>query len=245
MRGVTILLLALFLSGCGLIPKSVEIGQRKVQAVPAKKPPQIEAEKQAAKFTADKAVETLVAATREGASTNVTAPARETVVVASGLSSSLGSPSTPWSGTADALAGRLSAMEARLDNAIDAMRRSQARDVGKPIEGTGWFQVPYLVWVGCVAAFLFVVWTGLKIAGLIYPPVGAGVAGLSAVGRVSSSVVRRALEQTVRGAELFKESVEAAHFDDATKKSVLALFRSHQQQSQDEHIQTLVRDLTR
>lgn len=246
MRGFILLVaLSILTTGCGLIPKTVEFGQRKVKGIPPKTTAQLEAEREAAKYAADQSLETLVAASHEGASTNVLTPARKTLVVTSALSSSLGAPASPWKGEADALARRLGTMEARLDAAVESMRKRQAQDVGKKIEGTGWLQVPYLLWVGIVVGGGFLVWTVLKIVGTIYPPVGLGVSGLSFAGRASASVVQTALHQVVRGGEWFKDKLSTVELTPEQRAAVLDLFRTQQQSSQDEQVQELLKKLTR
>ena len=93
--------------------------------------------------------------------------------------------------------------------------------------------------------FFFVLWTGLKIVGAVYPIVGLGVSGLSAAGRVGSSTVTKALEQVVKGGEAFKNSLDKLDLDDQAKSGVLDLLRKHQMMSQDTDIQELIRKMTR
>lgn len=239
-------LLCLLLTGCStLFPKRVEIGQSKVQAIPSKTAKAAETEKQAAAYVASK-----VAAARDAVltagPTNAIPPLTDARDAAQGLSYSLGAPLAPWTDSGAALAARLGLLEARLDREIDRAREKQAPLVGKKIEGTGVISVPYFLWLGIVAGAVFLLWTGLKILSLVYPPVGLGVAGLSGVGRVSASLVRKSLEQVVAGAESFKAALDKSGLEDKVKQDVLDLFRRHQMVSQqDPAVQDLVRKLTR
>lgn len=242
---VVTLLVATLLTGCGtLIPKPVELGQRKIEAVPAKSDKQVEAEKQAAHYVAEQTSLARDAALVEHSSTNVLQPITEARDAAQGLSYSLGAPASPWTDSGAALAARLERLENRLDRALAEHREDVSRDVGKKIEGTGLVRVPYFLWLGLVAGALFVLWTGLKIAGALYPPVGVGVAGLSAAGRLSSRVVAKGFEQIVAGGESFKKALQNCDLSDEGKDLVLDLLRRHQMVSQDHDVQRVVRAMT-
>lgn len=231
--------------GCGLIPKPVEIGQTKVRAVPGKTDRQIEVEKQAALYVAQQADQARDAALRESASTNVVRPLSEARDAAFGLSYSLGAPARPWDDSAADLVRRLNAMESKLDRALDRYRDRVAPDVGKKIEGTGVLQIPYFLWLAIVAGGLFLLWTGIKIVGAVYPAVGLGVRGLSAAGHIGSRTAVKALEQVVRGGEAFKQALDRSDLDDRAKQAVRDLLRRHQMVSQDEEVQVLVQNMTR
>lgn len=232
-------------TGCHLIPKPVELGQSKVKAVPAKAPKTVEAEKQAAEFVARKTGEARDAALATHASTNVVVPLTDARDAALGLRYSLGAPATPWDDSGAVLAQRLGRLENKLDRALDEYRTGTAPLVGKKIEGTGIVSVPYFLWVALVIGFFFLLWTGLKVAGVLYPPVGVGVEGLSAVGRLSAATVRKGFEQAVAGGEQFKEALEKSEIPSEIRASVLDLFRRHQMVSQDRDVQEVVKSLTR
>jgi hypothetical protein len=237
--------LCLVVAGCQLVPKPVELVQKKVQEVPIKTEKQVEAEKQAADYVAKKIDQGRDQALKVNASTNVIEPLTDARDAAHGLRQSLGSPMTPWNDNGAEMALRLGFLEAKLDRALAEHRQDVAPLVGKKIEGTGLIQIPYFLWVGLVLLFFFVLWTALKIVGAIYPVVGLGVSGLSAAGRVGSSTITKALEQVVKGGEAFKGAVDRADLDDKAKAVVLDLLRRHQMMSQDTDIQELVRKMTR
>jgi hypothetical protein len=236
--------LSLAVAGC-LVPKPVELGQKRVQPVPTKSDRQVEAEKQAADFVAKKIDQGRDQALRVNASTNVLEPLTDARDAAHGLRYSLGAPLSPWENSGAEMALRLGFLEAKLDRALAEHRRDVEPLVGKKIEGTGLIRIPYFLWVGLILLFLFLLWTALRIVGAIYPVVGLGVSGLSAAGRVGSATVKRALEQVVKGGEAFKEAVDRADLDDKAKTVVLDLLRRHQMVSQDTDIQELVRKMTR
>jgi len=100
---------------CGIFPKNVEYGQKKVEKVPEETLKHKEVQKEAAKFIEKKTSETLIAATKEHSSTNVINPANEAHLMAYSLSGSLGKPQEDWTGTAAALATKLDRLDAKLD----------------------------------------------------------------------------------------------------------------------------------
>jgi hypothetical protein len=223
----------------------VEYGQSKVKAAPIKRAETVEAEKQAGEFVHREIVAARDAALATGASTNVLNPLSEARIASEGLSYSLGSPANRWERSGDELYQRLGRLENKFDTALDDYRKSQAPLVGKKIEGTGLFQIGYFTNVALIVGFLFLVYAALKIVFLIYPPVGLGVSGISAVGRVSSSLLKKGFEQVISGSEHFKEALENSGLEEAAKKEVLNLFRLHQMGRQDKDVQDLVKDLTK
>jgi hypothetical protein len=243
-NGLIAIGVACLVTGCGLMPKAVEFGQRKVRAVPEKTEKAVEAERQAAQFIARATSEARDEALRSHY-TNVIPPLTEARDAAGGLSYSLGAPLRPWTDSGAELARRLGYLEARLDRDLDRYREKVAPDVGKKIEGTGIVQIPYFLWLAIVAGALFLIWTGVKVVGAVYPPVGLGVAGVSAAGRIGARTASRALAQIVRGGEAFKEALRRSDIDDKAKSAVFDLLRRHQMVSQDEPVQRLVQEMTR
>jgi hypothetical protein len=237
--------LCLVVAGCQLIPKPVELGQKKVQAVPTKTEKQVEAEKMAADYVAKKIDQGRDQALKINASTNVIEPLTDARDAAHGLRQSLGAPRSLWDDSGAELALRLGFLEAKLDRALAEHRQDVAPLVGKKIEGTGLIQIPYFLWVGLIILFFFILWTGLKIVGAVYPVVGLGVSGLSAAGRIGSKTVTRAFAQVVKGGEAFKNAVDRSDLDDKAKAWVVDNLRRHQMESQDTDIQELVRKVTR
>lgn len=232
-------------TGCGLIPKRVEVGQKRVEAVPEKTPAARESEKQAADYVARKIGEAADAANATSAPSIVADPIADAREVSGALRLSLGPPSDKWNGKAVDLSDRLSKMESRLNSRIDAYRDRTAPMVGKKIEGTGWLQVPYFIWVGGVLLLVWLGWHAVRVFGMLYPPVGVGVAGLQAVGRVPAKVVAKGFNQLVKGGEEFKAALKEADVDDKVRDFVLDLFRRHQMQVQDGDVQNLIRSATK
>lgn len=232
-------------TGCSLWPKPVELGQRKVEPVPAKNGKAHEADRQAAEYVARKVSEAADAAHATEAPAVVMEPIADARVVASSLRLSLGPPDAKWDGPSVALADRMDRMEARLNHRIDAYREKTAPLVGKKIEGTGWAQVPYFLWVGGVALLAWLGWHAVRLFGMLYPPVGAGVAGLQAAGRVPVAVVSKGFEQLVKGGEEFKQALKQSGLEADVRDHVLDLFRRHQMQAQDTAVQDVVRSVTK
>lgn len=238
--------LSILTTSCGLLPKTVEYGQSKVKAAPVKRPETIEAEKQGAEFVHREVVAARDAALASGASTNVLNPLSEARIASEGLSYSLGSPANRWERSGDELSARLGRLENKLDIALDDYRKAQAPLVGKKIEGTGIFQLGYFTNLALIAGFLFLVSIGLKLWGMFNPVVGAGVAGLSSVGRMSVGTLKNGFEQVVKGVEGFKESVEASHLSQEAKDWIKDSLARHQNATQaDPLVQNAVKSLTK
>jgi hypothetical protein len=139
----------------------------------------------------------------------------------------------------------MGALEAKLDKALDQYRAKVAPDVGKKIEGTGLVRVPYFLWLGGTVGALFLLWGGLKLVGVLYPPVGIGINGLSAVGRVGAGLLNRGFHQLLLGGERFKAALEKSEIPAEMQEKVLELFRAHQMGAQDGDVQNLIRSATR
>jgi len=240
-RLACMLVVTVILSGCGLMPKRVEYFQREVVAVPEKKAAHVEAEKQAAAYVSERAQETLLAATAEQSSTNVVRPAGETTVAALALSQSLGAPSEPWDQDAKQLALRLARMESRLDSKLDGYRERVTPDVGKKIEGTGLFKIPWLIngalWIGIPIALFWVARVALN----IWNPAIGGVVGQ--VERVGVGVVRRGFSQVISGVESFKVKIDSLDLDDKAKDLVKELLREKLADNQDHDVQAAIKKL--
>jgi hypothetical protein len=244
------------LTGCStLLPKQVEFFQKKVQAVPEATSREKETQKEAAALAAKQSEQTLLAAVKENASTNVVKPAGDAMVLSRSVSTSLGPPVKPWAGDVDSLARKLDTSVAALDRRLDNFREDQSEVVGKKIEGTGLFQVPYLVWLGIVFVFVFVgllvfgfLWTVLKMYATTNPPLAIGLNAAQA----AASTVRKGFTQAVVAGEEFKKKVLDAtkgaagsvSFSDEQATAVLDWFRTAHQKNQDHDVQELVKGLT-
>lgn len=239
---LSLLSLTLLTNGCGiLLPKQVEFFQRKVKAVPVYSGSAEELQRQGADRIAQQIQEAADAAHSENSSTNITAPLDGAGAVAGGLSTSLGPPAKPYSGSSAALAAKLKAARAKLDAAISDYAEAVDKDVGKKIEGTGLVRVGYFTMIGGLLLLAALVWFGLKVYGVFNPVVG-GVT--SVIGRVSSSVVSKGFTQLVRGGEKFKDAVENSDLDEKTAEYVKKLFLASHKEAQDSDVKKVVEGIT-
>jgi hypothetical protein len=229
------------LSGCGLIPKHVEYGQRKVKPVPEYTASAAEHERQAAQYVATKTEQVKVAAIAEHSSTNVLIPAAEANGAAEALTEFIGPPSSPWKDTSTNLVQTLHHDQAKLNLKVEAYREHVEQDVGKKIEGTGWLQLSYFTNAGIIFGVFALIFVGLKIYGMTNPAVGLGV---NVAGRVASSVVSRGLSEVVAGGERFKSYLEASNIPSDVKSYVADLFQRAHMEAQSQDVQTVVTTLT-
>jgi hypothetical protein len=240
-RLIWIALLALTLTGCSLWPKRVEIGRDSVKPVPTVAPAAIETQKQAADYLADKTEEVKVAAISTGAATNVVSTASEAATVARSLSLSLGPPETPWKAEAERLSQLLKYQEARYDARIAAYRKEVAGNVGKKIEGSGWFSISYFTqwWVVLIVTGILI--GALKLYGTLNPVVGLGV---GVVERVSGRVLQAGFDQVVKAGENFKYYLAHSALTESDKIAVKTMFRKAQEEIQDPAVKAVIDKLT-
>lgn len=239
-----VFLTILLCAGCSLLPKPVELGAKKVKPVPEASVADQEVFKQAADLASRKAEQTVLAATLEGSSSTVLVPAKETAGLTRSVALSVGPPEAQWKATADALSARLDAISGRLDRRVEEYRRKIEPMVGKTIEGTGWLQVPYLVWVGGMFVLGLVVWTGIKILGVAYPPVGAGACLVASAGRASGAVLSKAVGQVVAGGKAFTKALDQSGLEASVVARVKTMFESAQDGAQDANVKVLIKPLT-
>lgn len=238
--------LVLFTQGCALtsalMPKRVEFFQDKVQKVPFPSRYEQELQRESADRAKKKAAETVLAATDEGCSTNVLAPAKETAVLTDSLSTSLGPPAKIPSSdvTSPALAEKLTKEVAKLNAKIDTVRQENNKDAGKKIEGTGAISIPYFLYAGGIALLLFIGWhlahTALTLAAAANPGAAVGVAGMN----VASTVLSKGFQQLVTGGNEFKDWVEKEVTDPTLKQKIVDAFTALHKQSQDSDVKVLV-----
>lgn len=238
---VPLCLILAFSFGCGLIPKDIELFQRKVKAVPTASPKHQEIEKQAAAFTSQKIEEARFAAAKTDADVSVQGPLSEASPVALSLSYSLGMPSVPWTDLGTNLSLKLNKASAGLDHDIDKYAQKVQKDEGKKIEGSGLIKIGYFSYVAILFGLAFLVWTGLKIYGMVNPIVGAGT---NIVGRVGSKVLSKGMAQVVSGGEKFKELL-ADNFGEDQVKQIKELFNQAHERSHDNDVKDLIRSLTK
>jgi hypothetical protein len=234
------------LSGCSLLPKKVEYGQKKVKPVPEAPKVMVEHQRQAAQYVAVKTEEVKVAALKENSSTNILVPAAEAHGAAEALTESLGPAEKPFIGPMPELVQTLHKDQAKLNEKIETYREKVEPEVGKKIEGTGFLQLGYftnmaLVIVGPIL-LIALLWGGLKIYGSINPAVGAGV---NVVGRVASSVLSKGMAEVVAGGERFKSYLETSKLPADAKALVSDLFSRAHQEAQSQDVQAVVTSLTK
>jgi hypothetical protein len=235
------------LSGCGLIPKNVEFFQDKVKAVPAATVADKEIQKQAADLAARKAEETLRAAIRESASDSVVKPAEDTSLLTRSVTTSLGPPLHPWNAEADLIAARLEASVARLDRKLDKFAEKQEENVGKKIEGSGLFSIPWIVYVCGFALVVFIGLLGVKVLLAVLSAANPGAGVAVAVGTRAASLgahtVAKGFSQLIHGGKDFKAEV-AKEFPDMAER-IIELFHKTHKQAQDGDIQALIKELAK
>lgn len=246
---LTYLLLAslIFTCSCSLIPKKVEFGQRKVLAFPEPSVKLQETQKQAAELAAQKAKETLEAAIAEDTTDHVTAPAKDTADLTAAVSTSIGPPSSRWDKDTQALIEKLEHQIAGLNAKVEKFAKRNDEDAGKKIEGTGWLQIPYVVYVGVVLIIGFIGLTVLKVvsslAAASNPGVAVGVTALRAGGAFASKMAG----EVIKGGENFKEAL-ASHLpevEDSIKQKILTLFKNEHMKAQSPEVQTAIQQLTK
>lgn len=239
--GLLVLLASLTFSGCALIPKRVEFGEKKVQAVPTRSPAAQEHLRQAAQVTAAKIDEAQLAAAITKADPTVTAPIAEAKSVSDAVADEVGPPKVQWDGESELLARELNHDHAVLNQKIAKYAAKVQPEVGKKIEGTGWFSVSYFTYVGGILVLVGLAYGALKIYGMTNPSVGLGV---NAVTSVASKVVSKGFSELVAGGEAFKQYVEASPLTADVKAYVSSLFVQAHTSNQSVDTQKIVDTLT-
>jgi len=241
-KTLLLLLVLITFTGCRhLIPKQVEFGQDKIEKFPVAKPAQIELERQTALRAAEKSEETLLAALVEQASPAVTQPAKEASILTDSVSRSLGPPLNPSTAPSAVLARKLDQSVAKLNERLEDFRKDNDKNVGKKIEDTGIFKIGYFSMWLAILVVLALIWAGVKIYGIFNPVVGAGA---NVVGRVSSTVVHRALNEVAEGGEKFKAFLKKSEVPEEVKSRVMEIFQEAHERTQSRDVQTLVKRLT-
>lgn len=228
------------LSGCSILsPGKKELFQTKVPTFPEKAKVE-EKQKQAATFVAEK----VGIAYDEGLKANVTnsvmSPLYEAKVVAAPLAESLGSPQTPYRGTATNLVDELHKLDAKFDAAMRKLEGKLGELEGKKIEGTGLIQMGYFTWLFVLFGIFALLWFVLKIVSIFNPPVAMGMSAVSA----GSNLLRRGFNEVIEAGENFKNAVKAKVEDPDTQERVLEMFRQAQLAAQSRDVQLVVKQLT-
>lgn len=250
MKLIALAILVIAMSGCSLIPKRVELGQDRVRAFPVAKASEIETQRQAAQRAATKSREVVIAAVDENSSPSVVEPAKEVNVLAESISRSLGPPlrSAPVNQTSLDLSSRLDTTLAKLNQRLDSFKEDNDKNEGKKIEGTGFLQIPYFVWLGGVGLLCFigfivlgVLWTFVKVYALSNPPIALGLNAVATGGKVAA----KAVSQLVAGGEKFKGWLksEVPEMSDSLRAKVEDLFHSAHKENQDDTVRQAIDEL--
>lgn len=242
----TVTLAAVMLScGCGtLIPKRVELFQKKVQALPDKSERQREMERQAAAVVVDHATAAMGAA-RIGNMYRAQVELKDVLAAGSGLVTSLGPPFTGWDADIQALAVQMQREVSRLNGKLEDYRSRVEPLEGKKIEGTGLIQVPYLLWAGGFVVLLVVGFVVLKILLTALQMSNPGVAlGLN-IARVGGSAASQMLSQVLKGGREFKAGLDQIVEDPAVRQKVLDWFSAAHDKAQDESTRAVVKTLVK
>jgi len=238
---ISVLSLSLLLCGCGIIPKRVEFGQDKVKAFPVLKASDKEVQRQAAQRAAVKTEETLRAAIKTDAAPEVVKPAAEASVLSDSVASSLGPPLSPAAADlpSEKLAAKLDKSVAKFNERVEDFKESNNENAGKKIEGTGFLQVPYFVYLGGVLALIFIGFILLKVAK------AAASTYLNAQTGGAFGLGQKALRQVVSGGNLFKKWLEeeVPELTAEVRSKVETLFHDAQHHEQDEDVKLLVEKL--
>lgn len=232
-------------TGCALIPKPVEFFQSKVKEVPSHTQADKEVQKETADLAARKAQQTYKAALAENTSTNVLTPAQDSALLTLSLSKSLGSPLSPWNGDAELLSLKLDHVEARLDARLDKFADKQQENVGKKIEGSGAFSVPWIVYVVIVGGLIFAGFIALKVIATLAAASNPGVAVGTRIASIGAQGLAKGFGQMVTAGQSFKDDVVKHFGESETSEKIIDLFHKNHKAAQDSDIQTAIRELTK
>lgn len=237
---IAVAALVLF-SGCSLIPKSVEFGQDKVKKFPAHPAAQLEAERQAVKLAAEKARQAELEATLDGSA--AAEPAGDAAELSEAVGRSLGPPASPWTAEISALTRKLDAQTAKYNALLAKFKSGNDENAGKKIEGTGFLQIPYFLYVGVIGLIGYIVWMVLKTVSNAAASANPGVAVGLKVAQVGGKVLSRGFSQLIKGGQTFKQKIEEEIEDPETREKILETFRASHQVNQDSDVQNLIQKL--
>jgi hypothetical protein len=238
------LLAAIFVAigGCSmLLPKSVEFGQSTIHAVPKVTPAAEEKVKQGVALAAIKAREAEKIATRDDSFAAV--PAGEAATLTEAVGRSLGPPKEPWKADVQALADKIDNLTAVLDRKIEKFSEKNDVNAGKKIEGTGFLQVPYFLWIGGLIVIGLIAWTALKAFLTVAAAANPGVAVGLGVAKVGGAAASKALGEVILGGEAFLKAAKDKLEPEIAEK-VKELFVQHQERKQSPDTQRLIDQLT-
>lgn len=238
MKNLIALTLSLcLLTGCKLVPKTVEFFQRKVKPVPVLNDDALERQRQAADFVAKKTEAVKVAAIGTQADVTVIVPATEAAITSQALSSSVGPPESPWPDSADLLAQKLQTDRAKHEQNLTTYAKRTQADVGKKIEGTGFFRLGYFSYIGLIVGLVLLAGLALKLYGMVNPVVGAATGTIQ---RMGARLVGRGFTELVEGGEKFKEYLEQSPLTHDVKVTIQDLFTRAHKETQSRDVQIAV-----
>jgi hypothetical protein len=139
------------------------------------------------------------------------------------------------------LVGRLDGETSDFAENLADYRRYVTQDVGKKIEGTGWFKIGYFSYAALMAGLLILAWVCLKIWGMVNPVVGLGV---NSAGRISAGVLKRAVAEISAGGENFKNYLAESDLDDKIKARIRDMFSRGHLEEQSGDVQKVVAKIT-
>ncbi len=251
MRSLALFILILmFVPGCSLIPKPVEFFQSKVKAVPEKSNSSAEYERQAANYIQNKLQDAVIESFK-GSVTNkdLLTPLLQANTVAPGLATSLGPPAKPWTGNPTNLNWKLLSELSDFNKDLNKYREKTEPLVGKKIEGSGIFSIPYVVWVAMVGGLVLILYIviraviqALAISSGTSVPVQIGLKTATGVG---NKLVKAGFSQVIHGVESFKDYIKTTEQATFSKEEVLDLVREHQERKQSPEVQNVIKELTR
>lgn len=238
---VLALCVSLMFSGCSLIPKSVEFGQDKVKRFPLHPTAQLEHERQAVKLAGEKARQAELEATLDGSA--AAEPAGDAAKLSEAVGRSIGPPSKPWEAEVSALAVKLDASTAKYNALLAKFKNGNDENAGKKIEGTGFLQIPYFLYIAIIGLVGYIAWMVLKTISNAAAAANPGVAVGLKVAQVGGKVLSRGFSQMIKGGQDFKAKVEEEFSDPAIQEKILEAFRVSHQINQDEEVQKLIQKL--
>ena len=169
--------------------------------------------------------------------------ASDTAVVADSVSDSLGPPMKRNTNNAQRLADDLNKATASLNERVEDFKEDNNENAGKKIEGTGWAQVPYFLWVGGFAVVAFVFFTFMKIALTVLSTMNPGVAlGTRAV-QIGGSALSKAFAQVLQGGQRFKKDLSQVVTDSQLQEQIIEIFKRAHDHAQDEETRKTVKHL--
>lgn len=239
---LSLLLVSLIFVGCSsLIPKPVEFFQKEIKPVPTETAEHKEVIKEAAEFVARKSREAHIEAVKENVNTNLLSLTYDTAVVANSLSSSIGPPLKHWNYDAERLTLKLENLEAKLDKKFDEFAKRNDQMAGSKIEDSGLIKIGYVSYILIIIIFIGLLWFGLKIAGIFYPPVAVG----TRLASIPVNLASKGLSEVISGVESFKDKVKNTIDDEDLQKKILEMVRTELERKQSPEMQDIIRQITK